>query len=225
MTVQPTQPDTTPPISARSLIHGQGHPSQVSRMRQRWRLETAGRAFLVRRAVPADLPAVMSAMVRSSALTRWQWRRTRGGGVPSMSEVAQWLRQPASLVVVAPGPPSPPAARARGPRIVGIAGLDNVGCAGGPADHAAQAEVLVADPWQGLGVGRALVAHLGAAAWLLGRRELMASPLADAETAERLLGDLGLLHHSLHPHGSHARVRLGSDVVAGLGPLRVARLG
>jgi GNAT superfamily N-acetyltransferase len=216
------QPDTSPAMSARSLIHGQGHPSQVSRMRQRWRLETSGQVFLVRRAVPADLPAVMGAMVRSSALSRWQWRRTRGGGVPSMSETAQWLRQPASLVVVAP---SPSGARARGPRIIGIAGLANVDCAGAPAEHAAQAEVLVADPWQGLGVGRALVAHLGAAAWLLGRRELMASPVADHETAERLLAGLGLLQHALHPHGSHARVRLGNEAVAGLGPLRIARLG
>lgn len=191
-------------------------------MRQRWRLETAGQVFLVRRAVPADLPSVMGTMVRSSALSRWQWRRTRGGRVPSMSEMAQWLRQPASLVVVAPNPPG---ARARGPRIVAIAGLDGVTCAGGPAEHIAQAEVLVADPWQGLGVGGALVAHLAAAAWLLGRRELVASPLADGETAERVLGRLGPVQHALHPHGAHARVRLTSDAVTGLGPLRLARLG
>jgi GNAT superfamily N-acetyltransferase len=222
MTVQPFPADASPAMSARSLIHGQGHPSQVSRMRQRWRLETSGQVFLVRRAAPADLPSVMGTMVRSSALSRWQWRRTRGGGVPSMSEVAQWLRQPASLVVVSP---SPTGSRVRGPRIVAIAGLDSVTCAGGPADHVAQGEVLVADPWQGLGIGGALVGHLGAAAWLLGRRELVASPLADAETSERLLASFGPVHHSLHPHGSHARVRLNSDAVTGLGPFRVARLG
>ena len=31
-----------PLMSARSLIHGQGHPSQASRLRQPWRLETSG---------------------------------------------------------------------------------------------------------------------------------------------------------------------------------------
>jgi GNAT superfamily N-acetyltransferase len=213
------QPDVPPTISARSLILCQGHPSQASRFRQRWRLETTGQAFLVRGAVPADLPAVMGAMVRSSALSRWQWRRTRGGKVPSMSEMAHWLRQTASLVVLAPN-----ASRARAPRVVAIGGLDAVTCVGGPADHAAQVELLVADPWQSLGVGRALVAHLAASSWLFGRRELLASPYADGETAERLLGRFGLLHHSLHPHGSHARVRLSNDVVAGLGPLRTAAL-
>jgi GNAT superfamily N-acetyltransferase len=216
------QLDTAPAMSARSLIHGQGHPSQTSRLRQRWRLETAGQVFMVRRAAPQDLPAVMGTLVRSSALTRWQWRRTRGGGVPSMVEVAQWLRAPASLVVVAP---SAAAARTRGPRIIGLAGLDNVDCAGGRVDHAVQAEVLVADPWQRQGIGRALLSHLAAAAWLLDRRELMASPLADGETAELLLGRLGPLSHGLHPHGTHARVKLTSAAVSGLGPLRMARLG
>lgn len=217
MTVQPESP---PPISARSLILGQGHPSQASRLRQRWRLETGGQVFLVRGAAPADLPAVMGTMVRSSALSRWQWRRTRGGQVPSMSEMAHWLRLPASLVVLAPN-----TTRIRAPRVVAIAGLDTVTCAGSAADHAAQAEVLVADPWQRLGIGGALVAHLAAATWLSGRRELLASPNADGETAEFMLSRFGLLHHPVHPHGEHARVRLTSTVVAGLGPLRVARLG
>ena len=116
-------------------------------------------------------------------------------------------------------------ARTRGPRVIGLAGLDNVDCAGARVDHAVQAEVLVADPWQGQGIGRALLSHLAAAAWLLDRRELMASPLADGETAELLLGRLGPLTHSLHPHGTHARVRLTSTAVSGLGPLRMARLG
>jgi GNAT superfamily N-acetyltransferase len=214
------QPDVAPAISARSLILGQGHPSQASRFRQRWRLETGGQVFLVRGAVPADLPAVMGTMVRSSALSRWQWRGTRGGGVPSMSEMAQWLRQPAGLVVLTPN-----VSRDRAPRVVAIAGLDAVTCGGGSADHAAQAELLVADPWQSLGIGQALAAHLAAAAWLFGRRELLASEHADAETAERLLGRFGLVQFGLHPHGSHARVRLSTTVVAGLGPLRVARLG
>jgi hypothetical protein len=212
--------DLVPAISARSLILGQGHPSQASRFRQRWRLETGGQVFLVRGAVPADLPAVMGTMVRSSARSRWQWRGSRGGGVPSLSEMAQWLRQPAGLVVLTPN-----TSRSGCPRVVAIAGLDAVTCSGAMADHAAQAELLVADPWQSLGIGRALAAHLAAAAWLLGRHELLASPQADAESAESVLGRFGLLHHGLHPHGSHARVRLANTVVAGLGPLRIARLG
>jgi GNAT superfamily N-acetyltransferase len=213
-------PDVPPAISARSLILGQGHPSQASRFRQRWRLETGGQVFLVRGAVPADLPAVMGTVVRSSALSRWQWRGTRGGRVPSMSEMAQWLDRPAGLVVLAPN-----TGRAGTPRIVAIAGLDVVTCSGGAAEHLAQAELLVADPWQSLGIGRALTSHLAAAAWLFGRQELQGSPHADGETAERLLGRLGLVRHGLHPHGSHARLRLSSAAVAGLGPFRVARLG
>ena len=223
MTVQPMQPDPSPAISARSLIHGQGHPSQVSRMRQRWRLETSGQAFLVRRAVPADLPAVMGAMVRSSALSRWQWRRTRGGGVPSMSEMAQWLRQPASLVVVAP---SPTAGRARGP-------ADRRASPGWTPSPVRAARPTTWPrprcwlPTPGNASESAVPCSRTSAPppGCLGAGELIASPLADGETAERMLASFGQLHHSLHPHGTHARVRLSSDAVTGLGPLRVARLG
>jgi GNAT superfamily N-acetyltransferase len=215
------QLDPAPLMSARSLIHGQGHPSQSSRLRQPWRLETSGQVFGVRRAVSADLPAVMGTLVRSSSLSRWQWRRSRGGSVPSLSEVAAWLTRRGSLVVLAPGRAGP---RTRAPRVVALAGLGPVECAGGPVNHAAQAELLVADPWQGLGIGRALVAHLGAASWLLGRGELMASPTADAETSDHLLATLGTLGTSAHPHGAHTRVRLTSSAVSGLGPLRGARL-
>jgi GNAT superfamily N-acetyltransferase len=229
MTVQPMPPGpdqlpspSTRAMSARSLIHGHGHPSQTSRLRQPWRLETSGLMFGIRRATASDLPGVMGTLVRSSALSRWQWRRTRGGAVPSMAEMAQWLRQPASLVVLAPRGRSD---RLSAPRVIAIAGLTDVECAGGPMTHIAEAEVLVADPWQRLGVGSALVGHLAAATWLLGRRELMASPVADAETGERLLSGLGPLHHAAHEHGSHAGVRLTSTAIAGLGPLRMARLG
>ena len=153
MTSQPTgQPDPTPLMSARSLIRGQGHPSQASRLRQPWRLDTSGQVFGVRRAMPADLPAVMGTLVRSSALSRWQWRRSRGGTVPSLSEMSAWLTRRGSLVVLAPGRPG-----YRAPRVVALAGLGPVDCAGLPVGHAAQAEVLVADPWQQLGIGRALI--------------------------------------------------------------------
>jgi hypothetical protein len=221
MSSQPTdQTDTAPLMSARSLIRGQGHPSQASRLRQPWRLETSGQVFGVRRAGPADLPAVMGTLVRSSALSRWQWRRSRGGTVPSLSEMSSWLTRRGSLVVLAPGRPGH-----RAPRVVALAGLGPVDCAGVTIGHAAQAEVLVADPWQQLGIGRALVRHLGAASWLLGRPELMAPPGADPETADHLLATLGVLGTAAHPHGTHTRVRVTSNAVAGLGPLRGARLG
>jgi hypothetical protein len=209
-------------MTARSLISGQGHPSQASRLRQPWRLETSGQVFGVRRAGPADLPAVMGTLVRSSPLSRWQWRGSRGGAVPSLSEMASWLTRRGSLVVLAPGRIGYPS---RAPRVVALAGLGPVDCAGLPIGHASQAEVLVADPWQELGIGRALLGHLGAASWLLGRPELMAPPSADAETADHLLATLGSISPTAHPHGPHTRVRLTSAAVTGLGPLRVARLG
>lgn len=142
--------------------------------------------------------------------------------MPSMAEMAQWLREPASLVALAPRGRSD---RLTAPRVIALAGMSDIDCSGATAAHIAQAEVLVADPWQRLGIGSALVAHLAAATWLLGRRELMASPVADSETAERLLAQHGSLHHALHPHGNHAGIRLTSSAVAGLGPLRMARLG
>jgi GNAT superfamily N-acetyltransferase len=109
--------------------------------------------------------------------------------------------------------------------VVALAGLAPVDCAGVPVNQAAQAELLVADPWQGLGIGRALVAHVAAASWLLGRTELMASSSADTETSDHLLATLGTLGATAHPHGPHSRVRLTRSAVSGLGPLRSARLG
>ncbi len=214
------QLDSAPLMSARSLINGQGHPSQISRLRQPWRLETSGQVFGVRHAVPADLPAVMGTLVRSSALTRWQWRRTNGGAVPSLSQMAAWLAAPGHLVVVTPGRPGAP-----GQRVVALAGLGDVDCAGGLVTHVSRAELLVADRWQGIGVGRALLAHLAAGAWLLGRYELMAPAEAEPEVADRMLAAFGVLRAATHPHGAHTRVRLSSSAVAGLGPLRSARLG
>jgi GNAT superfamily N-acetyltransferase len=216
------QPDSAPLMTARSLIKGQGHPSQISRLRQPWRLETAGQVFGVRHAVAADLPAVMGMLVRSSALSRWQWRRTNGGAVPSLGQMSGWLSRPGHLVVVAPRRPGAPRREAR---VVALAGLGDVDCAGGAVTHIARAELMVADPWQGMGVGRALIGHLAAAAWLVGRCELMASVEADPDTADRTLAAVGLLRTAAHPHGAHSRVRLVSSAVAGLGPLRSARLG
>jgi GNAT superfamily N-acetyltransferase len=216
------QPDSAPLMTARSLIKGQGHPSQISRLRQPWRLETSGQVFGVRHAVAADLPAVMGMLVRSSALSRWQWRRTNGGAVPSLSQMSAWLSRPGHLVVLAPGRPGAPR---RESRVVALAGLGDVDCAGGAVTHVARAELIVADPWQRLGVGRALLGHLAAAAWLVGRCELMAAAEAEPEAADRMLAAFGLLRTATHPHGAHARVRLSSTAVAGLGPLRAARLG
>jgi GNAT superfamily N-acetyltransferase len=216
------QPDSAPLMTARSLIAGQGHPSQTTRLRQPWRLETSGQVFGVRHAVPADLPAVMGMLVRSSALSRWQWRRPSGGVVPSLSQMSAWLNRPGHLVVLAPQRPGAPR---REPRVVALAGLGEVDCAGAPMTHIARAELMVADPWQGLGVGRALIGHLAAAAWLLGRCELMAGAEAEPAIADPMLAAFGPLRTAAHPHGDHTRVRLSSSAVAGLGPLRSARLG
>jgi ribosomal protein S18 acetylase RimI-like enzyme len=236
MSAQPVQThpaDLPSVISARSLIHGKGHPSQASRLSHPWRLEVRGRMFGVRRAQPADLPGVMAALVRSSALTRWQWRGNRGGAVPSISAMAAWLREPGNLVVLAPPVRELPA------RIVGLAGLGELACASPPSatahpgpppaatpvPYAAVAEVMVADPWQHLGIGRAMTAHLAASAWLLGRRELYCAQHAEVETGSRLIGAFGMVRSARHDHGAHPFVRLSADVLVGLGPLRTAGLG
>jgi hypothetical protein len=236
MSAQPvhTHPADLPAvISARSLIHGKGHPSQASRLARPWRLDVRGRTYGVRAAQPADLPGVMAALVRSSAVTRWQWRADRGGAVPSISAMAAWLREPGSLVVLAAPGRSHPA------RVVALAGLGELSCtaststAAGPGapgavttvPHAAVAEVMVADPWQHVGIGRAMTAHLAASAWLLGRRELYCGRHAEVESGSMLLGRFGQVRSARHGHGDHPFVRLSADVLVGLGPLRTAGLG
>ena len=218
MTLTPTRPPAAGadrPLSALSLLEGRGHPSQLSRLHRPWAVAHPAGRLVVRRAVPPDLPGLVALHRRCSAVSLWQWHG-RGGSAPTLGEAASWLAASGSLVAVTRGD--------EGSRLVARASLRPVSCGRTGEPWATRADVLVDDRWQGAGLGSALTRHLAAAAHLIGFRELVVPAGSDTEVAQQLLRRVGVVHAAQHPHGACARVRLGREVLAGLGPLRSGAL-
>ena len=80
--------------------------------------------------------------------------------------------------------------------------------------------MLVEDGWQGLGIGRALVRHLAAAAALGGMRELVAPASTAAAVSARLLGEIGSVKRLEVDGEQVVRVLLPESAALGLGALQ-----
>lgn len=181
-----------------------------------WSLATDGLDLRVRGALPSDLAAVACMHGRCSADTRLQ-RYLMGGRAPSLDVVAAILAQPLVMVASAPG----------GDVVALVSGLRAPVRPGAQQVHAKAASfgLVVEDAWQGRGVGRTLAAHLAAAAFLCGIRELVTETAAATLPLRRVLDGLGATKAVPGELGSRLHTRLEPSVLAGLGPLHHAFVG
>ncbi len=185
--------------------------SAVALARRPWRLTCEGAELRVRGAVPADLPHVARTHGRCSADTLLQ-RYLVGGRPPSLATVTAMLAEP--LVLVAQAPDGEVVAFATALSSPMRAGAEPV------PSRALSFGLLVEDAWQRRGIGRALAAHVGASAHLLGVRELVADTASTVLPLRRVLDAVGPTRGSRSESGSRLHTRLDMSALSGLGSLR-----
>lgn len=206
----------------RTAVPGQREPASLAvddaaLARRPWTIRAGSAVLMVRGARPADLAAV-AALHRRCEPTTLLYRFRSGGNPPSISALQHMLGRPRTVVVTTPdgrlvawGAADPELSRPR---------------AGRPSllpPTRAEIGVLVEDGWQGLGIGRALVRHLAAAAALAGLRELYAPASTSAAVSTRLLGEIGTTKRIEVDGETVLRVLLPESAALGLGALQ--RLG
>lgn len=197
------------PHSARPLAVDSRGALELAR--RPWTLACGGRRIRVRGAVPADLPLVARMHGRCSADTLLQ-RYLMGGRAPSLAIAASMLAEPLVLLAQAPG--GDVVAMVSALRSPLLAGSKPVG------SRALSFGLVVEDAWQQQGLGRALAAHVAAAAHLLGTRELVADTAATTLPLRRVLDGIGLTRSSRTDLGSRLHTRLDLAALSGLGSLR-----
>ena len=91
-----------------------------------------------------------------------------------------------------------------------------------PAHGRESAEVglLVADAWQGQGIGRMVLAHIAGSALVAGYSELIAHPATSVGAVQRLLVDVGHTRVDPHPARAHLHTFLPESAGLGLGPIQ-----
>ena len=181
--------------------------------RRPWLLQANGVELRVRGAVPGDLPSVARMHGRCSADTRLQ-RYLMGGRTPSLAMVTTMLGQPLVLVATA----------AHGEVVSLVSALRAPMRPGAEPVHrrALSFGLLVEDAWQRRGIGRALAAHMAAAAHLLGVRELVAETAATTLPLRRVLDGIGHTRAGQGDLGFRLHTRLDVSALGGLGSLRHA---
>ncbi|HEY2296984.1 MAG TPA: GNAT family N-acetyltransferase [Jatrophihabitans sp.] len=175
----------------------------IERIRAPWLLYVDGAALTVRGAVPQDLPGVALMHGRCSAKSLLD-RYRAGGRFPAIIVLDGHLRDPLSFVVTTDNG-----------RIVALARVAP------DADHnfgSAEISMLVEDQWQHIGIGRALLRHVAAAAALSGYRQLISYPGTTVATMQRLMGGIGTTRLSTDLH-RHLHTALSEHTKRGLGLL------
>ncbi|MHA3702822.1 N-acetyltransferase family protein [Jatrophihabitans sp. YIM 134969] len=205
----------------RSAGAGTSQPSlatdNAALARRPWTVRAGGSVLMVRGARPADLAGVAALHHRCTPTTLLNRYRS-GGNTPSVSALQHMLGRATTVVVtstegrvIAWGAADPELTRPRAGRPSTL-----------PVTRA-EIGVLVEDGWQGLGIGRALVRHLAAAAALAGMRELVSPTSTQAAVAQRLLGEIGTTKRIEVDGEPVLRVLLPESAALGLGALQ--RLG
>ncbi|WP_298990931.1 GNAT family N-acetyltransferase [uncultured Pseudokineococcus sp.] len=200
---RPWQLTTTGPGLSRAALDDDAPLDVLAGLEARGAAGAAPARLVVRAAQPADLPAVAAMHGRCTGTTLLQRYRS-GGRTPSLTALADLLREPLALVVLA------------GPRQVVAVATARVG-ERPSADFTTEVGLLVEDGWQARGVGRALARHLGASLRLLGYGQVVTRSATSSLPLARVMEGVGTTRHVGAPDGgAQLTTRLDVDALDGL---------
>jgi GNAT superfamily N-acetyltransferase len=206
----PCLPDVRPLPTAieasRSLRDGgKRYATLVPYIQRPWLLPVRSTSLQVRPAVPGDLQALAAMHSRCSARSLLDRYRAGGRGA-SVAALQRQLRRPLAFVAVTP----------RGAVVAfGIAAIDS-----NHSRDSAEIGLLVEDGWQGVGIGRELLAHLAGAAAVCGYRELIAYTATSVVPMQHLLVEVGHCRVVGDVTHSHLHTSLPESAALGLGSVR-----
>ncbi|MEJ5869117.1 hypothetical protein WDV85_15340 [Pseudokineococcus sp. 5B2Z-1] len=194
---------TTGPGLSRAALDDDAPLDVLAGLEARGAAGAAPARLVVRAAQPADLPAVAAMHGRCTGTTLLQRYRS-GGRTPSLTALADLLREPLALVVLA------------GPRQVVAVATARVG-ERPSADFTTEVGLLVEDGWQARGVGRALARHVGASLRLLGYGQVVTRSATSSLPLARVMEGVGTTRHVGAPDGgAQLTTRLDVDALDGL---------
>ena len=174
-------------------------------VRQPWMVRVGDENVLIRGTSPRDYGAVAAMHSRCSARSLLERYRS-GGRAPSAVGIERTLRRTLAFV----------ACTSRGD-VIGMA-LAAIDPMHGPAT--AEVGILVEDSWQRRGLGRELLTHLAAAAYVCGYTELITYTGPSTHAAKQLLTDVGRTYAVLDEPCPHLHTYLSESSTLGLGAIR-----
>ncbi len=195
----PVPPDRGPADAAAR------HQALAADIAAPWSLRTRRASMVVRPARPSDLHRVATLHGRCWARSLLDRYRAGGRG-PSPVALGLLLRRPLGFVATLP--------------TGAVVAWATVGADALHGGAAAELGLLVADEWQGCGIGRRLVRHAAAAAAICGYTEVIGYPGTSPARAEALLAAVGAPRVAADMGGAHVHAFLPEVAALGLGSLR-----
>jgi GNAT superfamily N-acetyltransferase len=193
------------------LVNDPAEPTRVEMneladlSRRPWTLRVGNQPMIVRPSSARDIVAVAQMHRRCSA--RSLLDRYRSGGRPPAVAALDWsLRNPLSFVVVTTDG-----------SVVATTSVRR------DPDHnylCAEAQLLVEDRWQRLGIGTELMTHIAGVAQVAGYNELIAYPATAVPAAQRLMIDVGRTRMVPDTSNAHLHTYLPESATLGLGSVR-----
>jgi predicted N-acetyltransferase YhbS len=174
-------------------------------VRQPWMVRVGRENVLIRGTSPRDFGAVAAMHSRCSARSLLERYRS-GGQPPSAVGTERLLRRTLAFV----------ACTSRGD-VIGMALAASDQVHGG---QAADIGVLIEDKWQRRGLGREMITHLAAAAYVCGYSELITYTGPSTLAATQLLTDVGRTYAVLDEPTPHLHTYLAESTTLGLGAIR-----
>jgi predicted N-acetyltransferase YhbS len=192
--------------ASRSLRDGaKRYSTLVPYIRRPWTLPARSTSLIIRPAAPADLEPIAAMHARCSARSLLDRYRTGGRGA-SVAALQRQIRRPLAFVAATP----------RGSIVAfAVAAIDV-----NHSRESAEIGLLVEDAWQGIGIGRELMAHLAGSAVVCGYREVVAYTATSMVPMQRLLVDVGHCRAVIDPTHSHIHASLPEAAALGLGAVR-----
>jgi hypothetical protein len=184
---------------------GKRYSTLVQYVRRAWLMHVRSTTILIRPAVPSDLAAIAAMHSRCSARSLLDRYRAGGRGA-SVVTLQQQIRRPLAFVAATP----------RGNVIAfAVAAID-----GHHGGDSAEIGILVEDGWQGVGIGREMMAHLAGSALVCGYRELITYTATSMVPMQRLLLEIGNCRVVLDATHPHLHTSLPESAALGLGAVR-----